>query len=142
MAFKPGYLGYFATDDAAASMTDISGYIDSVSVPQSADQLDVSVLGGTSAKQYIAGMTDGDSISVGGPYDATVHSHISGMKAAQAAGTVGFAYLYGPGGSVSGQAKVGGTVYLSNYTLSSSTGGRAEWTATFQVTGAVTSGTW
>ena len=141
MAFKPGYLGYFDLDNAGGSPVDISGYIDSITVPQTADTLDVSVMGDT-AKQFIAGMTDGDQISLSGPYDATIHNHLTGMKAAQAAGTTGFSYAWGPGGSVSGQAKVSGEVYIVGYELSNSTGGRSEYSATLQVTGTVTNGTW
>ena len=141
MAFKPGYLGYFSLDNAAGTPTDISGYLDNISVPQSADTLDVSVMGDTS-KQFIAGMTDGDQISISGPYDATIHTHLTGCKAAQAAGTASFTYDWGPGGSVSGQAKVSGEVLVVGYELSNSTGGRAEYSATLQVTGTVTNGTW
>ena len=44
MAFKPAYLGYFALDNAAGSIVNLSPYIDNVSSPQSVDQLNVSVL--------------------------------------------------------------------------------------------------
>ena len=141
MAFKPGYLGYFGLDSGAGSIVDISAYLDNVGVPQSADTLEVSVFGVT-AKQYIGGMTDGDTISISGPYDVALHTHITGMKAAQSAGTASFSYEWGPGGSVAAQAKVNGEAILVGYELSSGTGGRAEWSGSLQVTGIVTNGTW
>ncbi|HUS42879.1 MAG TPA: hypothetical protein VMY16_09450 [Ilumatobacteraceae bacterium] len=140
MAFKPGYLGYFGLDSAAGSIVDLSGYLDNVGVPQNVDTLETSVFGVT-AKQFIAGMTDGDTISISGPYDVTLHTHITGMKAAQSAGTTSFSYIWGPGGSVASQAKVSGEAILTGYELSSGTGGRAEWSGSLQVTGTVTNGT-
>ena len=141
MAFKAGYNGYFGLDSGAGSIVDISSYLDNVGVPQSADTLEVSVFGVT-AKQYIGGMTDGDTISISGPYDVALHTHITGMKAAQSAGTASFSYEWGPGGSVAAQAKVNGEAILIGYELSSGTGGRAEWSGSLQVTGIVTNGTW
>ena len=141
MAFKPGYLGWFALDNAAGSLTNLSGYIDDVSAPQSVDQLNVSVLG-TAAKAFIPGMTDGDTISVKGPYDVTLFTHVTALKAAQAAGTASHTFTWGPGGSVASQAKISGECLYASYGPSGGTGGRVEWTLSLQVTGAVTNGTW
>ena len=141
MAFKPGYLGYFDLDSGAGTPVDLSGYLDNVGVPQSVEALDTSVFGIT-AKQSIAGMTDGDSISLSGPYDITLHTHMTGIKAAQSAGTASFSYTWGPGGSVASQAKVSGEAIFTGYELSSGVGGRAEWSASLQVTGIVTNSAW
>ena len=141
MAFKPGYLGYFSLDSAAGTEVDLSGYLDNVGVPQNVDTLETSVFGDTS-KQYIAGQTDGDSISLSGPYDITLHTHMTGIKAAQSAGTASFSYTWGPGGSVASQAKTTGEAIFTGYELSSGVGGRAEWSGSIQVTGAVANGTW
>lgn len=140
MAFKPGYLGHFSLDNAAGSLTNLSSYIDNVSLPQTVDQLETSVFG-TAAKQYIAGMSDGDTISVSGPYDVTLHTHITALKAAQAAGTASHSFQWGPGGSVASQAKVTGECLVAQYNLTSGVGGRAEYSLSLQVTGAVTNGT-
>lgn len=140
MAFKPGYLGHFSLDNAAGSLTNLSDYIDNVSVSQTVETLETSVFG-TASKQSITGMTDGDTITFSGPYDVTVHTHVTGVKAAQAAGTASVSYQWGPGGSVSSQAKITGECHLTSYELSSGVGGRAEYTVSLQVTGAVTNGT-
>lgn len=140
MAFKPGYLGWFALDTAAGSLTNIQPYVDDVAVPQSVESLDVSALG-TSSKSFIVGLSDGDTISIGGPYDVAIHTHLTGLKAAQAAGTASHSFMWGPGGSVASQAKINGECLLASYELSSGVGGRAEWSASLQVTGAVTNGT-
>lgn len=140
MAFKAGYLGYFALDNASGSVTNLSGYTDDVSVPQTVAMLDVSVLG-TAAKAFIAGLSNGDTIPLKGPYDVTIHSHLTGLLAAQAAGTASHSFIWGPGGSVSAQAKVSGECLVASYQLQSGVGGRAEWSASLQVTGAIVNST-
>lgn len=140
MAFKPGYIASLFLDNAAGTLTNLSPYIDSTDFPQNVDTVEVSAFG-TQAKAYIGGLSDGDTVSFSGPYDVTLHTHITAVKAAQAAGTASFSYQWGPGGSVSGQAKVTGECLLAGYSLSSGVGGRAEYTCSLQVTGAVTNGT-
>lgn len=141
MAFKAGKDSWIALDNVAGSLTNISPYVDNVDHGQSVEQLEVSVMG-TSAKQFIPGLTDGDTITISGPYDVTLYSQITGLKAAQAAGSSTCTYTYGPGGSVASQAKVSCETYVASVGLSSGVGGRAEFSASLQVTGAVTNGTW
>ena len=139
MAFKPGTVSYFNLDNASGTPTNLSPYIDDVSYPQTVQMLDVSTFG-TGAKAMIPGLTDGDTIAVKGPYDATVWTHLTNVKAAQIGGTASFTFLWGPGGSVSGQAKATGECLLAGVTVSAGIGGRVEWSAQLQVTGAVTNG--
>lgn len=140
MAFKAGTVSYFALDNASGTITNLSPYIDKVDVPQTTQQLDVSALG-TGAKAFIPGLTNGDTIAISGPYDVTIHSHITGLKAAQEAGTASHSWIWGPGGSVSGQGKISAECLVAGYKLSTGVGGRVEWSADLQVTGAVTNTT-
>lgn len=140
MSFKAGHVGWFALDNIAGTLTNIQSYIDNVSVPQNVDMLDVSVLG-TAAKGFIPGLTDGDQISISGPYDVAIHTHLTALKAGQAAGSSTASYRWGPGGSVAAQASVLGECWLASYQLSTSVSGRAEYSATLQVSGSVTNGT-
>lgn len=141
MAFKAGKDAWIGLDTAAGSLTNIQPYVDNVDHGQTVEQLEVSVLG-TSSKAFIPGLTDGDTITIAGPYDVTLYSQLTGLKAAQAAGSSTCTYTYGPGGSVSGQAKVSCETYVASVGLSSGVGGRSEISASLQVTGAVTNGTW
>lgn len=136
MAFSPGYKGDFRLDNAAGSLTNLQPYIDTVSVSQPTETIDVSVLG-TVSKAFIAGMQDG-SISISGPYDPAISTHLSGIRAAQAAGTAGFSFQWGPGGAIAGQAKVTGEALLTSFDLSTGVTGRSEYSASLQITGAVT----
>ena len=140
MAFQPGYKSAFYLANAAAALQNLSPYSDSVTVPQTVATIETSTFG-TVAKSFIVGLTDGDSISINGPYDVTVHTQLTALKSAQAAGSAAAAYIWGPGGSVASQARSAGSVFLTSYNVSSGVGVRVEYTASFQVTGAVVNGT-
>lgn len=137
---KPGHVAWFGLDSAAGSIVNLQQYLDDVSNSQSVDTYDVTTLG-TAAKSYIVGLSDGQ-LSIAGPYAAGLHSHIGSLLAAQAAGTASHSFLYGPGGSVSGEAKISGECIVIGYEPSSSVGSRSAWTASLQVTGAITNATW
>lgn len=142
MAFSPGYKAYIGLDNAAGSVQNVSQYADDITFPQSVEMLETTTFGTVGAKRFIPGLVGGDSISVGGPLDTTLHSQIAGMLAAQAAGTAGFSILYGPAGSVSGAIKQTAEVYVASYEVSSGVGGRGEYSASLQIDAAVTNGTW
>jgi hypothetical protein len=134
MAFKAGttsalYLG-------TATLTNVSPFADNISAPQSTEQLDVSTFGSAS-KSFIPGLQDGDTVTLSGPYDVTIHSLITGAKSA---GSL-LGMVYGPGGSVASQARSAGSVYVQQYSTSTTVGGRVEYSLSLQVTGAIQNGT-
>lgn len=141
MAFKAGKDSFVLLDGVAGSPVDVSDYVDNFSFPQPIDTLEVSVFG-TTAKQFIPGMTDGGVVSLSGPADVAMGTFIATLKAAQAAGSTSSTLTWGPGGSVASQIKQSAEVYVSAYDVSSSVGGRVEYSASLQVTGTVTNGTW
>lgn len=140
MAFKAGTASKVYLGNAAAALQDLSPYIDNFSAPQTIAQLETSAFG-TSAKAFIPGLTDGDTLSMSGPYDVAMHTHLTALKAAQNAGSAAAGFIWGPGGSVAAQARVAGSCYVASYQLSSGVGGRVEYSASLQVTGAVANGT-
>jgi hypothetical protein len=140
MAFRAGTTSAFYLANSAAALQNLSPYIDNLSYPQSVETIDVSVFG-TAAKRFVNGLTDGDQVSFSGPYDVVVHTQLTGLKAAQSAGSAAAAFIWGPGGSVASEARSAGSVFVTGYTVSSGVGGRVEYSATLQVTGAVTNGT-
>lgn len=141
MAFKAGKDSWVALDAVTGTLTNLSPYADNFDWGQSVEQLDVSAFG-TNSKAFIPGLTDGDEIPVSGPYDVTMYTHLTALKAAQAAGSSTATVTWGPGGSVAGQAKVSAETWVKSVGLKSSVGGRVEYSASLQVTGAVTNGTW
>lgn len=141
MAFKAGKDTYLGLDNAAGAVQNISAFADSAKLPIKVEMLDVSSFG-SSVKRFIPALVDGGALDISGALDSTLHSQIAGMLSAQAAGTAGFSMLYGPGGSVTGLVKQTAEVYVASYEVSSSVSGRSEFSASLQVDGAVTNGTW
>ncbi len=69
-----------------------------------------------------------------------IYTHITQALASSLAG-ITQTVNYGPGGSVSGQAKTSFECYIASFEPASTVAGRVEWSASLQVTGAVTNGT-
>ena len=141
MAFKAGKGSFILLDGVAGTGVNISAYADSFSFDQPVDTHDVTVFG-ANAKSFIVGLTDGGAASLSGPLDVALGTFIAGLKAAQAAGSASSTLVWGPGGSVAGQVQQSAEVFVSNYGVSSGVGGRVEYTASLQITGAVTNSTW
>src|SRR6476646_9415934 len=100
MAFQPGYKSAFYLANAAGALQNLSPYIDNTSIPQTVQTLETSTFG-TVSKSFITGLTDGDQITISGPYDVTVWTQLTALKTAQATGGSAAApYIWGPGGAV------------------------------------------
>jgi len=135
MAFRAGTTAKLYVSTAAGAVTDVSSYADSTSAQQDANQLDVSVFG-AQAKAFLNGQTSGQ-ISISGPLDVTMHTLVSGLYAAGSSAS----WIYGPGGSVASQPRMAGSLNVASYNVSVAASGRLEYSASLQITGAVTNGT-
>ena len=69
MAFRAGTTPFVMLDGVNTVGTNVSRYADNFQWPQSVDTLDVSAFG-TAARALIPGLTDGDTVTISGPYDA------------------------------------------------------------------------
>lgn len=141
MAFKAGTVSFVLLDGVAGTPVNVSAYSDNFTWPQTTQTQNVSAFG-TAAQAFIPGLTDGDTISVSGPLDVALGTFLAGLKAAQSAGSSTSTVTWGPGGSVSGQLKISAETWVTQYNVTTSVTGRVEWSASLQVTGAVTNGTW
>jgi hypothetical protein len=137
MAFRAGTTSFVLLDGVNGVGTNVSRYSDNFSWPQSVDTLDVSAFG-TAAKAFINGLTDGDTVTISGPYDAPMFTLLTAVKAAQSAGSATSTILWGPGGSVATEARISAEAWVTQVSLSSSVGGRVDMSASLQITGAVT----
>ena len=129
MAFRAGtttafYLG-------TATLTNASPYLDTSGISEDTNLLDVTAFG-TADTTMIPGLNS-SSVTLSGPYDATI---VSVLRGAKAAGSL-LGFVYGPGGSVAGQSRSAGSVLVANFSQSSTVAGRVEWSASLQVSGAV-----
>ena len=134
--FRHGKSTVFKVDNNAGSLTDISNTLTDVSFPQSVDTAETSAFG-SSAKSYIVGLTD-STLSISGNFDATVDAHLAAVVGQAAT----LSFEYGPEGSTAGQVKYTGEAILTSYEKSGAVGDVVTYSAEFQVTGAVTRGTY
>lgn len=134
--FRHGKSTVFKVDNNAGSLTDISNTLTDVSFPQSVDTAETSAFG-ASAKSYVVGLSDA-TLSVSGNFDATVDAHLAAIVGK--ADSVSFEY--GPEGSTAGFVKYTGEALLTSYEKSGAIGDVVTYSAEFQVTGAITRGTY
>jgi len=134
--FRHGKSTVFKVDNSSGTLTDISNALTDVTFPQTVETAETTSFG-SSAKSYIVGLTD-STVSISGTYDATVDAHLAAILGQAASVT----FEYGPEGSTSTYVKYSGEAYLTSYEKSGSVGDAVKFSAEFQVTGAVTRGTW
>ena len=134
--FRHGKNSQFTIADSGSTVRDISNTLKSVTMPRSIETLETTSFGSTS-KSYVVGFSD-TKISVEGSFDATVDGYLSGLVGNDTAS----AFVYGPEGSTAGNTKYTGTAFLTSYEVKGGVGDIVSYTAQFQVTGAVTRGTY
>ena len=132
--FAHGKSTDFAIDDTGGSSRNISDTLTDVSFPQTIDTAETTAFG-SSNKSYIVGLKD-TTISVSGIWDATVDGYLSGTEPASRS------FIFGPAGSTGGNVKYTGEAIMTNYAVSNPVGDVVTFSADFQVTGAVTRGTY
>jgi len=134
--FRHGKSTAFKVDDSGGTLRDISNTLTDVGFPQTVDTAETSSFG-DSAKTYIVGLSD-STVSISGNFDATVDGYLAGILGQAAA----VSFEYGPEGSTAGYVKYSGEAILTSYEKSGAIGDVVTYSAEFQVTGAVTRGTW
>lgn len=133
MAFVAGKDSEFYITDSGGTERDISAYVSSAGLPQSADTHEVSAFGDAS-KEYIAGLKDA-TVPLEGPWDGTVHNYLQGIIG------LSKAIAYFPEGSASGKYKLSASAILNSYEINSDVGDAVRFSGELQVTGDVTSAT-
>ena len=132
--FAHGKSTDFAIDDTGGTSRNISDTLTDVSFPQTIDTAETTAFG-SSNKSYIVGLKD-TTISVSGIWDATVDGYLSGTEPASRS------FIFGPAGTTGGNVKYTGEAIMTNYSQSNPVGDVVTFSADFQVTGAVTRGTY
>jgi hypothetical protein len=141
MAFKPGYGAYIAIDNVAGTPVNVSTYADNISFNNTTATNETSTFG-DAASDHITGLTSA-GVELSGPADVALGTFIAALWNAQSAGSAtSWTVQYGPGGSVAGQVKESAEAFVTAYNVSTGVGGRAEYSASLQVTGATTFSTW
>ncbi len=136
MAAKRGLNADIRVDNAAGSLIDISRSVKTVNFSRDAELLDATTFqapGGD--KEFIVGFKD-NKFSIEGNADATIATHLNGIVGQEA--TVSF--QYGPEGTTAANRKYTGECVMTSYSENTSAEGLNTFSASFQITGAVTVG--
>jgi hypothetical protein len=140
--FRHGRNTVFQVQDSGGTERDLSPTLREVNFPRTLDTVETTAFtqAATPAKTYVVGFVD-STFTVSGMFDATattgpdlVLNGIYGMATERT-------FTYGPEGSASGRVKYTGTLFLTNYEITGGVGDMVGFSATFQITGAVTRAT-
>lgn len=138
MAFVHGKSAVFKLDDSGGTLRDLSSYLNDVSLSRDIETAETTTFGvAGSAKTYIVGLSDA-TFSISGLFDATADGYLAGVLGASAT----LSFEYGPAGSTAGLVKYTGECIMTSYEVSAAVGDAVQASADFQVTGAITRGTW
>jgi hypothetical protein len=134
MAFHHGKDAHFMVN-----AVNLTTFLDSADLSQDGDVAETSTMG-VEAKTFIPGLTSG-KISLGGKYDPTAatgpDATINALMGSDTAST----FEYGPQGSATGAVKYSGSGFFTGYDISAPVGGVVAFKASFQISGAITKGT-
>lgn len=112
---------------------DISDFVDTVTITESSDSLDITTFGNDGHRKR-GGLTDG-AVAVGGVYDTTTSGPHDVIK--PLLGTV-VAFAWRPEGTGSGKPATTGNVLVANYVESSPVADIVRWTSSLEIDGNVT----
>jgi hypothetical protein len=137
MAFVAAKNTAFKLDNAAGTLTDISAYIDSVGgIANTTDMAETTTFGATS-KTFQGTLRNGDTISISGKWDSALNTQMVALLGLATSST----FEYHPAGTTAGLPKVSGECFVASYEVSSAVADLVTFSASLQITGAVTWGT-
>lgn len=139
MAFVSGKDADFRIDNSGDSLIDISPYVTAVDFPQEAAVHEVTAFQAAD-RDYVVGLKSA-SLSIQGHWDGAASPAIDVILQ----GIVGLGtktFNYGPAGTTGGNIKYSGECILTSYRVSGNVDGSVDCSADFQISGAVTRGTY
>jgi hypothetical protein len=140
MAFFDSRVSKFFIDDIGGVQRNLSSYITEVrGLPGPRALNEVTALGDSGAK-FIPGLED-VTFTIGGLFDNTATSGPDAVLGPLRTHASAVDFDYGPKGSATGDVRYYGACWLVSYELRSRVGDLVEWSATIQVEGIVSRGT-
>ena len=140
MPFVHGRSAAFYLTDAVATQRNLTAFVDSVDFSMDEDASETTTLG-NSARTYVPGLYTG-TIEISGKWDnggtATPDQWIPALITA---GTISPTFNYAANGSAAGRPFQSGACIVTNYAASSPYDDVVTWSASMQITGAITRGT-
>lgn len=140
MAFTHGKNAVFKLDDSGGTLRTLTSYVDNVSgLPGARDLSPVTAFGDGGTKS-IPGLQN-ITFTVSGHFDSTAttgpNAVIASLRTAASTAT----FEYGPEGGTTGKVKFSGECWLTQYQVDANVTDKVPFTASFQVDGTVTEGT-
>jgi hypothetical protein len=130
---------YVGVTDAASSLKDISVYVNNTDYNPEQDSHDDTTYGAT-GHTYRGGLTNG-TITISGMWDKTASTGSDTVLAGLLAIKTPWPWEFGPEGKTAGKVKKSGNGILTNYRVSAPVADLVSFTATIQISGAISSGT-
>lgn len=144
MAFHHGSESKFSVDDSGGTLRDLSAFIDTVDAPLlERDLHDTTTIGNASgAHTFSPGLKNG-SITISGHWDPTVTTGPDPVLAGLLNVAIGTttSIEWGPEGGTTGDIKYTAESLCKSYKVNASSTDITKFSAEFQITGAVTRGT-
>lgn len=141
MAFTHGKNAVFAVDDSGGTLRTISQYVDNVQgLPGGRNLSEVTAFGDGGTKS-IPGLQN-VAFTVSGHFDSTATTGPNAVLNSLRTASATASFEYGPEGSTTGKVKFSGECWLTEYTVDSAVAEKVSFSASFQVDGTVTSGTY
>lgn len=141
MAFFDSRVSVFQLDDTGDTLRDISQYMTEIGgLPGPRNLNEVTALGDTGSK-WIPGL-ENVVITLAGIWEDTATTGPDAILGPLRTHTAALDWDYGPRGKASTDEKYSGTFWMTSYEVRSRVGNRVEWSATLQVEGVVTRGTY
>jgi hypothetical protein len=126
-------------DSAGTTLRTISTFCDSIEIDRNVGMGDSTTMG-SEAKTYLSGLEDA-TLSLSGKWDDTATTGPDVVLAGNVGNDASVGFEFGPAGNGTGKVRYSGECYVSKYNVSAPLEGIVKFTATLQVTGAVTRGT-
>jgi len=141
MAFFDSEKSVFQIDDTGSTLRNLSAYInDFGGLPGPRQLSEITALGDGGTKWHPS--LENVQISLAGTYDDTASSGPDEVLGALRTHSRANDFDYGPEGSSASSTKYSGTCWVSTYEIQSRVGDAVRWSATLQVEGEVTRGTY
>lgn len=141
MALFDSKTAVFNITDTGATSRDISQYITEISGLPGARNLNEATALGDSGATFHPGL-ENVTPSISGHYDDTATTGPEAVLGPLRTHTAAVAFDYGPKGSTTGYLKYSGTCWVTEFTVDASVGSLVSWSASLQVEGTVTRGTY
>lgn len=140
MPFVHGKGAAFKLDNAAGTLQVLTSFLDNITTDFSVDMAETTTMG-AEAKTYISGQSD-NTFSISGKFDGTAatgpHVILTGLIGLETTSS----FEIGPQGTTAATQKLLGECFLTAYHVGMPVGDVVDFSADFQVTGAVTVGVW